>query len=293
MRILADWFGISKSSVTCIINTQINLLYQILKDQLIWPSADQVKSTLPASFSPKYADTKIILDCTEFSLVKPKNCFAQASTYSQYKHQNTIKVLIGITHRGLITFVSNPYGGNTSDQHIAEMELLGKIEPGDAIMVDRGFNIGDLLLHWGAKLYMPSFTRKAENGKGKALNQSEILKTRNIVSLRIHVEWVIERIQIFKILSNRFTFNLWPLPYQVLVIVSVFYNFQPPLLKYQYLSLNSVMLIPQKCLFVCLCSFSTSIFWWILLSFFACIIFGPLQVKKGYSNFADPLHICF
>ncbi|RUM28700.1 MAG: hypothetical protein DSY42_07915 [Aquifex sp.] len=231
IRILADWFGISKSSVTCIINTWINLLYQILKDWLIWPSADQVKSTLPANFPPKYADTRIILDCTEFSLVKPKNCSAQASTYSQYKHQNTVKVLIGITPRGLITFVSKPYGGNTSDRHISEMELLGKIEQGDAVMVDRGFNIGDLLLQRGAKLYMPPFTRKAENGKDKALNQSEILKTRNIASLRIHLERAIERIKNFKILSNRITFNLWPLLYQVLVIVSVFCNLQPPLLK--------------------------------------------------------------
>ncbi len=62
-------------------------------------------------------------------------------------------------------------------------------------MVDRGFNIGDLLLQRGAKLYMPPFTRKGENGKHKTLNQSEIIKTRNTASLRIHVEQAIERMK--------------------------------------------------------------------------------------------------
>ncbi len=55
-------------------------------------------------------------------------------------------MLIGITPRGLIYFVSNPYGGNTSDKHIAETEHIQKtLEPEDAVMVDRGFDIGDLI----------------------------------------------------------------------------------------------------------------------------------------------------
>lgn len=140
--------------------------------------------------------------------------------------------MIGITPTGLITFVSNPYGGNTSDRHIAQTELLEKIEPGDAVMVDRGFNIGDLLLQRGAKLHMPPFTRKTGDGKGKILNQGEIMKTRNIASLRIHVERAIERMKNYKILSKNINLHLLPLLYQILVIVAVFCNLQPPLLKY-------------------------------------------------------------
>jgi len=140
--------------------------------------------------------------------------------------------MIGITPRGLITFVSQPYGGNSSDRHIAEKEILDKIEPGDAVMVDRGFNIGDLLLQRGAKLHIPPFTRKREDGKGRALNQSEILKTREIASLRIHVERAIQRMKTFRILTKKMGFHLWPLLYQILVVVAVFCNLQSPLLKY-------------------------------------------------------------
>lgn len=75
IQILADWFGISRSAVSCIIHTWINLLYQVLKNWFIWPSAEQVRNKLPANFPKEYADTRIILDCTEFFLVEPKKLY--------------------------------------------------------------------------------------------------------------------------------------------------------------------------------------------------------------------------
>ncbi len=98
-------------------------------------------------------------------------------------------------------------------------------------MVDRVFNIGDLLLQRGAKLHIPPFIRKAD-GKGRALNQSEILKTREIASLRIHVERVIQRMKILGSSPKKMSFYLWPLLHRILVIVAFFCNLQPPLLKY-------------------------------------------------------------
>lgn len=230
MNILGSWFAVSLSNVSSIISTWVNLMFQILKKYLVWPSTEQVKSSLPSSYPAEYADTRVILDCAEFFLRKPKNCSSQAATYSQYKHHNTVKVLIGITPRGLITFVSKPYGGNASDRYIMENEFLDKIEPGNAVMVDRGFNVSDLLLQRGAKLHMPPFTRKGDGGK-KFLNQEEILKTREIAALRIHVERAIERMKNFKILSQTMDLKISPNLYQILVIVSVFCNLNPPLLE--------------------------------------------------------------
>ncbi len=57
-------------------------------------------------------------------------------------------------------------------------------------MVDRGFNIGGLLLQRGDKLHMPPSTRKTD-GQGKTLKQNVISKTGDIASARIHVERVI------------------------------------------------------------------------------------------------------
>ncbi len=55
--VLADLFGVSEISVTSIINTWINLLYQILKNWLMWPPAKEVKSKLSKDYPVKYADT--------------------------------------------------------------------------------------------------------------------------------------------------------------------------------------------------------------------------------------------
>ncbi len=90
-------------------------------------------------------------------------------------------------------------------------------------MVDRAFNIGDLVLQHDAKLHMPPFMRR-QDGKAKTLSQSEILKTRNITSLRIHIKHAVARMKNFRIL-------FLPLLYQTLVMVAVFCN-MPLLLKY-------------------------------------------------------------
>ncbi len=100
-------------------------------------------------------------------------------------------------------------------------------------MVDRGFNIADLLLQCGAKLHIPPFTRKRNYGKSKTLNQSEIPKINEIAKLRIHVERATKWMKNLKILTNQINFHLWPLFHQILVIVAVLCNLQAPLLKYQ------------------------------------------------------------
>lgn len=230
-NLLADLFGVSESYVGCVITTWINVLHTVFKRWLKWPTQETVRKNLPENYPAKYSDTRIILDCTEFFTVKPGNCTAQAATYSTYKHHNTAKALVGITPTGLISFVSRAYGGNTSDRHITEKEFVEKIEPGDAVMVDRGFNIADLLLERKAKLHIPPFTRKGNGNNQKILNQSEIAKTREVASLRIHVERAIERMKNYKILSQALDISLWPLLDQLLVIIAVMCNMEPPLLS--------------------------------------------------------------
>ena len=54
-------------------------------------------------------------------------------------------------------FVSKLYGGSISDKEIVNASgFLGKLQPGDAVMADRGFNIQDFLALDNAKLmYLP------------------------------------------------------------------------------------------------------------------------------------------
>ena len=74
--------------------------------------------------------------------------------------------------------------------------FLRLLEPGDIILADQGFDIGDdniIALH-GAKLVIPSFTQ----GK-KQLSMQEVECSKRIAKVRIHVERVIG------LLKNKYT----------------------------------------------------------------------------------------
>ena len=150
----------------------------------------------------KYPNTRVIIDCTELYIQRPTSLQSQAVTFSHYKHHNTFKALVGISPGGVITFVSELWGGRVSDEVITEKcGILALNEKGDNTMADRGFEIIDLLPRKAATLDIPPFL-----GQHKPLTATEVEETRRIAELRIHVERVIRRAKNYGILSNLFQF---------------------------------------------------------------------------------------
>ena len=49
----------------------------------------------------------------EVFIEMPSNLLARAQTWSNYKHHNTVKFLVGIAPQGTVTFISDAWGGNT------------------------------------------------------------------------------------------------------------------------------------------------------------------------------------
>lgn len=98
---------------------------------------------------------------------------------------NTVKILIGITPQGSISFVSQSWGGRTSDKYLTEhCKILNKLVLGDLVMADRGFTIHDSVVMQRAEI--PAFTK----GKDQ-LDPVDVEKTRGIANIRVHVERVI------------------------------------------------------------------------------------------------------
>lgn len=217
---LSYLFGLSTSHVSRICIAWTNLLYQCLKQLLVWPSKEIVKANLPLSFS-KYPHTRAIIDCTEYFVQKPLRPAAQKVTWSNYKHANTFKQLVAISPNGTIIFVSNIYAGSISDAKIVQVSgFLDNVTEGDDIMADRGFNIRHLLLPKKATLNIPAFSH------GKCLSSKAVKRSRSIASVRIHVERAIRRMKTFKILSGIIPLKYRFLLHQITCIVAVLCNLQ-------------------------------------------------------------------
>lgn len=151
-----------------------------------------------------FRKVKCVIDCTEIFIERPSNLKARAQTYSNYKRHNTIKILVGISPSGCVTFLSTCWGGRVSDRQITcDSGLLDKLVPGDVVLADRGFNMSEDFAIRGAKLIVPAFTK----GK-KQLSREEVEKSRMMSRARIHIERVIGRLKDFEIIKGTLPINL-------------------------------------------------------------------------------------
>ncbi|XP_061191028.1 uncharacterized protein LOC133199197 [Saccostrea echinata] len=223
--VMSQLFGVSCSRVSSIFTTWMFCLYHNFKDCIIWPSRDIVKKFMPKSFRQSYPRTRAIIDCSEIFIQRPKNPTVNARTYSTYKSHNTFKFLVSITPNGAFNFISEIWGGNSSDRYITEHSgFLDLLSAGDEIMADRGFTIRDLLTERKAYLTIPPFTRKCNWGKGKYLCASDIKKTRKIANLRIHVERAIGRLKTFKLISQTIPWDMKSLVHPMVTVAAFFCN---------------------------------------------------------------------
>lgn len=177
MQDLAYRLGCSLTSFSYIFHEWLEVMYYNLKQLIIWPDADTLRANLqhvPEAFKKHYRNVICIIDCFEVFIQRPLSFNSRASSFSNYKRHNTIKVLIAVAPTGSITFISKAWGGMVSDKVIThECGFLDKILPGDVVLADRGFNVQDELAIRQAKLELPSFTR----GK-KQLSQQEVEMSR-------------------------------------------------------------------------------------------------------------------
>ena len=185
---LAYRFNVSVPTVSRVFQAWMTVMDKRLSSFIKWPERENLWRTMPQCFQFSFGKkTTVIIDCFEVFIDRPSNLLARAQTFSSYKHHNTVKVLIGITPEGTISFVSKAWGGRTSDKFLTEnCGIMEKLLPGDLVMADRGFTIHESLVFKQAELAIPAFTR----GKDQ-LDPVDVEKTRGIANVRIHVERVI------------------------------------------------------------------------------------------------------
>lgn len=227
---LGFFFGLSLPAVGRIFHTWIAFLFFHLKEVNLWLSREQIQETMPDDFKRKFPTTRVIIDGTEFPIEAPSNVKDQRVTWSSYKNKNTVKILVGISPRGMITFVSDAYGGSCSDRQLVQASDLlqkdGMFSEGDSIMSDRGFNVQDLFCLRGVHLNLPSFLRNTNQ-----LPSEVVIKDRRIASKRVHVERVIGLAKRFKILSHPLHKYYLSIAGRIIFVCFALTNFKPAIVS--------------------------------------------------------------
>jgi len=156
----------------------------------------------------------VIIDCTEIPTVKSSNPEFHQHMFSTYKNRPTLKGLVGIDEAGNVIFCSDLYGGSTSDKQMVMLsKFLNKLQKGDVVLADRGFDISDLLESLGVALNIPPFKRNRNQ-----LTEKEVMNTRFIAQRRIHIERLIGLGKVHQILVDVMPDHLWP------IASKIFYN---------------------------------------------------------------------
>ena len=187
---LGDQFNCPKSSAHDIFKRWTHLMYYKLKFLIKSPDHDASRETLPHVFAQYFPRLTHIIDCTEIFIDRPKNLKARAQVYSNYKKHSTVKFFIACTPLGAISFISKAWGGRVSDVELVKNSGFISYKyhtVGDQVLADRGFTLVDeFAAGCGVELITPSFTK----GK-KQLSAREVETSRQIASIRIHIERVI------------------------------------------------------------------------------------------------------
>lgn len=218
-------FRISLKQVSQVFRETVKLLATAMRPLIVFYRRKEVSRTLPKCYRKNYKNLRCIIDCSEIFIQKPHDLNLQATTWSDYKHHNTVKFLVAITPQGSIAFVSKLWGGRASDRHVVvHSGFLEQIDTLDQVLADRGFPIRDELLIRGAELVIPPGARGRDQ-----MTTLDARETKRVANSRIHVERVIQRIKTNRILSHTVTILLLPLMDDILTICCAIVNLQGPI----------------------------------------------------------------
>ncbi|XP_041365575.1 uncharacterized protein LOC121380690 isoform X2 [Gigantopelta aegis] len=97
---LAYRFSVSVTTISDILNQELPKLAEKLSFLIQWPDKDSLIRNMPNVIKITYPKCVSIIDCFEVFSQRPGQLTARAQTWSNYKHNNTIKFLVSITPTG-------------------------------------------------------------------------------------------------------------------------------------------------------------------------------------------------
>ena len=129
-----------------------------------------------------------------------------------------------------VIFISQGWGGRASDKCITltSEDLLAWLKPGDSVMSDKGFLIGQELATRNIRLIIPPF----KGSDRSQFTNTEVEQSELVSKARVHVERRIQRIKTFEILQGTIKLSMIDILDQVFMVCGYLVNFQTPVIKY-------------------------------------------------------------
>lgn len=220
---LARRFDISEALASQIFHSWLKAMASVFGKMVFIPDMETLIATKPQRYR-HLPDLHSIIDCTEIFIETPKDLYCQSATWSDYKHHNTLKVLVSVAPNSSIIYVSKAYMGRMSDKALTlDCGYLDKMPQYSMLMADKGFNLD-------AECATRSITLSVPPGKrGQAqMSLDAIRKTKRIANLRILVEQVIRRLKTFRLLKYELPLNLVPCVDSIVTVCAALSNTKVP-----------------------------------------------------------------
>ncbi|KAE8738665.1 hypothetical protein FOCC_FOCC015853 [Frankliniella occidentalis] len=214
--------GVSWTGEICYAMTRLVFLTLKSLETKCFPSAAQQKLTKSVQMFP-FKNLRVILDGVEFRIETPSNFQMQGNTYSQYKAGNTMRVIVGVDSNGGTVFVSPGCEGGLSEKEaVLRSGLLERLQKGDLVMTDRGFEITAELQAIGVHHVKPPSL-----GSRNSLTAEEEILTKAIAAVRIYSEHAMADIKDNRLLRGTIPLKLYPVLPDLVYIAAYLRNFSP------------------------------------------------------------------
>ncbi|XP_042143928.1 uncharacterized protein LOC121834245 [Ixodes scapularis] len=226
-KCIGTLFRVSEATVHRYFYGTLPTLAAVLKSAIYWPTKGEIEKNIPHCFRD-YCEVRVVLDCTEVEIEKSHCLACRLFTYSYYKGRHTVKFLIGVSPAGLITFVSQGFGGRASDKACVERSLvLSRLQPfRDDVMVDKGFHVDAECNKLGLGVVQPPFLRQQQQ-----FSVADAMKTVSVAQARVHVERAIQRIKVFKIFKGPIPWEMLKVADHAITVVAAIVNLSAPILS--------------------------------------------------------------
>lgn len=98
---LAFRLNVPVPTINRIFDSWVHVMRIRLRFSIKWREREELQATIPVVFQRNFGKkASVIIDCFEVFIEQPSSLLARAMTWSNYKHHNTIKFIIGVTPSG-------------------------------------------------------------------------------------------------------------------------------------------------------------------------------------------------